>query len=52
MILMIPRDGKIYVGTTDTEYKGDLKHPRMTQSDIDYVLGMIHYIFPELSLKD
>lgn len=51
MILMIPRDGKTYVGTTDTEYKGDLKHPKMTQSDIDYVLGMIHYIFPELPLQ-
>lgn len=50
MILMIPRDGKTYVGTTDTEYKGDLTKPRMTESDIKYVIDMIHFIFPDLQL--
>ena len=51
MILMIPRDGKTYVGTTDTEYKGDLTKPRMTESDIEYVIDMIHFIFPDLQLQ-
>jgi glycerol-3-phosphate dehydrogenase len=51
MTLMIPRDGKTYVGTTDTAYKGDLLHPRMTVSDIDYVMGAIKFIFPELTIK-
>ena len=50
MILMIPRDGKTYVGTTDTDYKGDLTKPRMTESDIKYVIDMIHFIFPDLQL--
>lgn len=52
MVLMIPRDGKIYVGTTDTPYKGDLTNPRMTVSDRDYLLNTIHYIFPDLNIKE
>lgn len=50
MVLMIPRDGKTYVGTTDTAYKGDLEHPRMTVKDIEYVIGMINFIFPDLNI--
>ena len=39
MVLMIPRDGKTYVGTTDTAYTGDMVHPRMTVGDRDYLHG-------------
>ena len=51
MVLMIPRDGKTYVGTTDTPYNGDLTNPRMTTSDCDYLLNTIHYIFPDLNVQ-
>ena len=51
MIFMIPRDGKTYVGTTDTSYKEDFIHPRMTISDRDYLLNAIKFIFPTLHLK-
>lgn len=52
MILIIPRDGKTYVGTTDTAFKGDLVNPRMTTNDRDYILNAIHFIFPDLALKE
>ena len=51
MILIIPRDGKTYVGTTDTAFKGDLIHPRMTTNDRDYILNAIHFVFPDVNLK-
>lgn len=51
MIFAIPRQGKVYVGTTDTNYKSDLKNPRMTVSDRDYILTAINGIFPSLELK-
>ncbi|WP_338451117.1 glycerol-3-phosphate dehydrogenase/oxidase [Niallia oryzisoli] len=51
MVLIIPRDGKTYVGTTDTPYNGDLTNPRMTVSDRDYLLNTIGYIFPDLNIK-
>ena len=34
MVLAIPRDGKTYVGTTDTTYTGDFKHPRIFKTKI------------------
>lgn len=51
MMFAIPRDGKTYVGTTDTNYKGSIKHPRMTTEDRDYILNAINYMFPTLKLQ-
>ncbi|MYL54069.1 FAD-dependent oxidoreductase [Pontibacillus yanchengensis] len=50
MIFAIPRDGKTYVGTTDTVYEGDIAHPTMTVDDRDYILQAIDYMFPTLSI--
>lgn len=46
MIFTIPREGKTYFGTTDTDYKGDLSHPRVEQSDVDYLLNIINKKYP------
>ena len=51
MVLMIPRDGKTYVGTTDTAYTGDMVHPRMTVGDRDYLMDAVALIFPELNIQ-
>ncbi|RKD22640.1 glycerol-3-phosphate dehydrogenase [Ammoniphilus oxalaticus] len=51
MMFAIPRDGKTYVGTTDTDYDDDLIQPRMTIADRDYVLDAIQNQFPGLSIK-
>ncbi|MGN9866254.1 glycerol-3-phosphate dehydrogenase [Bacillus swezeyi] len=51
MVFAIPRDGKAYVGTTDTVYNKDLEHPRMTTEDRDYVIKAINYMFPELGIN-
>ncbi|MDL4840371.1 glycerol-3-phosphate dehydrogenase/oxidase [Aquibacillus rhizosphaerae] len=50
MVFAIPRDGKTYVGTTDTVYKGDIAHPTMTVEDRDYVLEAINFMFPEVEV--
>ncbi|MGC4377383.1 FAD-dependent oxidoreductase [Fictibacillus sp. Mic-4] len=50
MVFAIPRDGKTYVGTTDTDYKGDLKNPRITEGDLDYLIKAIHFMFPEAGI--
>jgi glycerol-3-phosphate dehydrogenase len=50
MIFAIPREAKVYVGTTDTIYAGDLKNPRVTKEDRDYILGAIQHIFPEAGI--
>lgn len=50
MIFAIPRDGKTYVGTTDTVYEGDVAHPTLTTDDVNYVLAAINYQFPDLRI--
>ncbi|MCM3731774.1 glycerol-3-phosphate dehydrogenase/oxidase [Fictibacillus nanhaiensis] len=50
MVFAIPRAGKTYVGTTDTDYKGDLANPGMTEEDLEYVLNTISFMFPEVKI--
>lgn len=50
MVFAIPRDGKTYIGTTDTDYKGDIAHPLMTEADRDYLLQAANFMFPSLKL--
>lgn len=51
MIFAIPRDGKTYVGTTDTDYEGDMVHPRMSEEDQAYLLNVTNDMFPDLGLS-
>nr|WP_046234852.1 FAD-dependent oxidoreductase [Paenibacillus algorifonticola] len=51
MVFAIPRDGKTYIGTTDTNYKADKAHPRMTKQDLDYILQAANFMFPSIKLK-
>ncbi|ADI00043.1 glycerol-3-phosphate dehydrogenase/oxidase [Salisediminibacterium selenitireducens] len=50
MIFAIPRGNKTYIGTTDTFYKEDITHPRMTEADLDYVIKASNYMFPGVNL--
>lgn len=51
MVFAIPRDGKTYIGTTDTNYKADKALPRMTRQDLDYILQAANFMFPSIKLK-
>lgn len=52
MVFAIPRDGKTYVGTTDTFYDGDIANPKVLKKDRDYLLKAIHFMFPEVKLTE
>lgn len=52
MMFAIPRDGKTYIGTTDTNYASDLAHPQMTVDDRNYILWACNAMFPGLDLTD
>lgn len=51
MVFAIPRDGKTYLGTTDTNYSGNIAHPVMTEEDRTYLLACVNDMFPSLKLK-
>ncbi|AIC96430.1 glycerol-3-phosphate dehydrogenase/oxidase [Shouchella lehensis] len=46
MMFAIPRGKKVYVGTTDTNFKGDQKEPGVTIDDVNYILDATNQLFP------
>nr|WP_187370767.1 glycerol-3-phosphate dehydrogenase/oxidase [Bacillus timonensis] len=52
MVFAIPRDGKAYVGTTDTFYDKDTAHPTVTEDDRSYLINTINYMFPTVKAKN
>ncbi|WP_099362621.1 glycerol-3-phosphate dehydrogenase/oxidase [Fredinandcohnia onubensis] len=52
MVFAIPRDGKTYIGTTDTFYDKDTAHPTVTTEDRAYLINTINYMFPSVNVED
>ncbi len=52
MVFAIPREGKAYVGTTDTFYDSDPINPQMTKEDLDYLLKAINFMFPDVKVSE
>ncbi len=51
MIFAVPRDRTTYIGTTDTDYKGDLDDVRTDLTDVQYLLDGVNHIFPSVDLQ-
>jgi glycerol-3-phosphate dehydrogenase len=51
MVFAIPRDGKTYIGTTDTEYHDNLANPEITLDDKTYILNAIKHVFPSVNIS-
>lgn len=52
MIFAIPREGKAYVGTTDTFYDDNPAEPMAEAEDRDYLLQAIRFMFPQVNLTE
>jgi glycerol-3-phosphate dehydrogenase len=50
MIFAIPREGKTYIGTTDTSYTGSFEEPTLTGDDKAYLIRAVNNIFPSVNL--
>lgn len=50
MVFAIPREGKAYVGTTDTFYAEDIVNPSILAEDRDYLIKAINYMFPDVKI--
>ena len=51
MLFAIPRDRSTYVGTTDTNYEGDLDELMVKKEDVQYLIDGSNHIFPKSPLK-
>lgn len=52
MIFAIPRNGKTYIGTTDTVFNQDINKPKTNQEDVDYLLKSVNKMFPSIKLNE
>jgi glycerol-3-phosphate dehydrogenase len=62
LVLFSPVDGRLFfvmpwldytlIGTTDTDYKGDLDNVYADKSDVDYMLASVRQVFPKLRQED
>ena len=52
MIFAVPRGRATYVGTTDTNYTGDLNRVVCTKKDAAYCLAAIHHAFPSVKVSE
>lgn len=52
MIFAIPRGKSTYIGTTDTNYLGELERPRVTREDVTYLLQATNDMFPSVKLTE
>ncbi len=50
MIFAIPRGKITYIGTTDTEYRGNKDRVVATVDDREYLLKAVNFMFPDLNL--
>ncbi len=52
MVFAIPRYDKVYIGTTDTDYNGDLDNPDITREDVRYLLNAVKHVMPSADLTE
>lgn len=50
IVFAIPWGCRTYVGTTDTDYAGDLTNPEVTAEDRSDLLGVLGHFFPDAEL--
>jgi len=51
-IFCVPWEDRVYAGTTDTPYSGDMDHPTVDDSDRDYIVSAVAQAFPGVTGRD
>ena len=52
IVFLVPWEDRVYAGTTDTPYSGDLDHPLVEDADRDYILAAVAQAFPGVTGRD
>lgn len=51
MIFAIPRQGKTYIGTTDTVYNQNIDEPTVAKEDVKYLVKAVNNMFSKIDLS-
>jgi glycerol-3-phosphate dehydrogenase len=49
---VVPWEGRVLIGTTDTDYEGDKENPRADAEEVEEILNAINSYFPEARLGE
>jgi glycerol-3-phosphate dehydrogenase len=49
---VVPWEGRVLIGTTDTDYEGDKERPQANANEVEEILGAINSYFPEARLEE
>lgn len=52
MLFAIPRNEILYLGTTDTNFLGDINNPEVLKEDVEYIISAINNMFPSAKLTE
>lgn len=52
LMFVTPWQGATLIGTTDTDYDGELDRPRASRADVDYIFDVVNQAFPRVALTD
>ena len=51
ILFAIPWGERVILGTTDTDYTGDIEAVRTEREDVEYLLGIANNLFPDVALS-
>jgi glycerol-3-phosphate dehydrogenase len=51
-VFLVPWEDRVYAGTTDTSYSGNLDDPAIDPSDREYILSAVTQYFPGVTERD
>jgi glycerol-3-phosphate dehydrogenase len=51
-IFIVPWEDRVYAGTTDTPYQGNLDDPAVGEADRDYIVAAVAGLFPDVTRDD
>jgi len=51
-VFLVPWEDRVYAGTTDTAYSGELEDPAVDDSDREYILSAVARYFPAVTDRD
>jgi glycerol-3-phosphate dehydrogenase len=51
IVFVMPRDGWVTIGTTDTDFDGDRERVAATGADIDYLIDVVNRALPSMGLR-
>jgi glycerol-3-phosphate dehydrogenase len=51
LVFILPCDSGVLIGTTDDQFQGTAEQAVATSAEVDYLIGLVHDVFPSVALS-